>query len=102
MKDHKSLFCVLALTATVTLTLTQAGSAVAEDLVVPVGTQADRNHTNYPKMGTSQSSVRASWGEPQAVKGPVGEPAITQWIYKNFIVYFEGTHVLHTVLRQHR
>lgn len=102
MKVNKCLLCMLALVATFTLTLAPAGHAVAEDLVIPVGAQADREHLNYPKMGASQSSVRAHWGEPQAIEGPVGEPAITQWAYKNFIVYFEGTHVLHTVLKQHR
>jgi hypothetical protein len=102
MKDCKSLFYALTLTATFTLALTPADSAVAEDIVIPVGTQADRNHADIPKMGTSQTSVRSSWGEPQAIRGPVGEPPIAQWVYQDFIVYFEGNHVLHTVLKQHR
>ncbi len=102
MNDNKRPFFALALAATFTLALIPAGNVVAEDLVIPVGTQADRSHADFPKLGTSQAYVRSKWGDPQSTQGPVGEPAITQWIYQDFIVYFEGNHVLHTVLKQNR
>lgn len=46
----------------------------------------------------STASVRARWGEPQSVRGPVGEPPISQWRYPGFTVYFERDRVIHTVL----
>lgn len=102
MKDNKSLLCTVALAATFILAMAPIGHATADEVVVPVGIQGDRNHADYPRTGTTQASVRAAWGEPKTIDGPVGEPAITQWGYQNFIVYFEGNRVLHTVLKQHR
>jgi hypothetical protein len=102
MKDNKRLFCTMALAATFILAMTPVSYATADEMVVPVGAQADRNHADFPRTGTTQASVRAKWGEPRTIQGPVGKPAITQWVYQNFIVYFEGNRVLHTVLKQHR
>lgn len=100
MKKHSIMLGTLALTAT--LTLAPATSALAEQITVPVGSQADRNGVATPKTGMSQSSVRASWGEPLEVRGPVGEPPITQWHYQGFVVYFEDNRVLHSVLKPNR
>jgi len=100
MKKIRPLFGALALT-TFGL-LTPAGGTMAEELKVPVGQQADRSQTSYPKAGSLQSSVRSAWGEPAEIRGPVGQPPITEWHYQNFIVYFENDRVIHTVLkRQH-
>jgi hypothetical protein len=102
MKNHNSLFCALALAATCILAMAPISHATADEVVVPVGAQADRTHADYPRTGTTQASVRAKWGEPKAIQGPVGKPPITQWAYQNFIVYFEGNRVLHTVMKPHR
>ncbi len=100
MKKIRPLFGALALTAT--CALAPATGALAEELSVPVGQQADRNQTSYPHAGATQSSVRSGWGQPLEIQGPVGYPPITQWHYQNFIVYFENDRVIHTVLkRQH-
>lgn len=98
MRNNKTLFGVLALAAT--LSFAPAGGALAEELRTPVGNQADRDQGNYPKTGLSQSTVRAKWGNPLDVRGPVGEPPITQWHYQGFVVYFENDLVLHTVLKR--
>ena len=66
--------------------------AVAMPLVAVSGTVTDG-----PKRGLSQQDVRAQYGEPQVVKGPVGQPPITRWDYPHYVVYFEYQTVLHTV-----
>ncbi len=39
--------------------------------------------------GTSMDQVRAMRGEPLEVRGPVGDPPITRWIYADEVLYFE-------------
>lgn len=59
---------------------------------------------NYvPSRGMSMHSVKAQYGQPQAVtrsSGPVKPqwPRITVWHYSGFSVYFERSTVLHTVV----
>ena len=100
MREQTTLFGALAITAA--LAFFPMTSAVAEEVRVPVGTQADRNQASFPGSGMSQASVRASWGAPVEIQGPVGQPPITQWHYRGFIVYFEGNRVIHTVLMPNR
>lgn len=76
--------------------------ANAEELKVPVGSQADRSQISLPSTGMSEDSVRNRWGTPQEIKGPVGQPPISQWHYQNFVVYFEGNRVIHAVVKQHK
>ncbi len=53
-----------------------------------------------PQLGQSMDQVRAQWGEPEKMDGPVGEPPITRWEYEVFTVYFEGDKVIHSVVKQ--
>lgn len=98
MRNNKTLFGVMVLASALWFAPTSV--VLAEELRTPVGSQADRAHGNYPKAGLSQSSVRAKWGNPLEIRGPVGEPPITQWDYQDFVVYFENDLVLHTVLKR--
>lgn len=100
MRKHRILLGALAISAT--MSLFPAASAVAEEIRVPVGAQADRDQGNFPDTGMSQDSVRTSWGAPLEIQGPVGQPPITQWHYQDFVVYFENDRVIHTVLKQNR
>lgn len=84
------------------MTLAPVTGALAEELRVPVGSQADRGDQNVPRVGTTQASVRASWGQPASIEGPIGQPPITQWNYGNFVVYFESDRVIHSVLTPQR
>ncbi|MFO8140505.1 MAG: hypothetical protein R6T87_01145 [Marinobacter sp.] len=100
MKNKRTLIATMALT-----TLISAGVAShvhAEQLTVPVGSQADRSQVSLPITGMSQDSVRDRWGAPQDIKSPVGEPPISQWDYPDFIVYFEHDRVLHSVVKRNR
>lgn len=100
MQKNKTLLSALALTAAITLTTTSG--VVAEQVTIPVGSQSDRSSVSTPQTGMSQASVRTAWGAPQEIRGPVGQPPISQWHYPDFIVYFERDRVLHTVLRPKR
>ncbi|PHQ26449.1 hypothetical protein CLH62_02315 [Marinobacter guineae] len=100
MTKNRILLGTLALATT--LALFPAASAVAEEIRVPVGAQADRDQANFPGTGMSQASVRSSWGSPLEIQGPVGQPPISQWHYQNFVVYFENDRVIHTVLKHNR
>lgn len=51
-----------------------------------------------PQRGMSEARVRADFGSPSSVRGPVGSPAITRWNYDGFTVYFENGISLHTVV----
>jgi len=51
-----------------------------------------------PQRGMSEARVRADFGSPSSVRGPVGSPAITRWNYDGFSVYFENGISLHTVV----
>ncbi|HET8800167.1 MAG TPA: hypothetical protein VFN01_03195 [Marinobacter sp.] len=91
-----------ALAITASLILVPLTSAVAEVISVPVGSQAERSQISVPDTGMSQASVRAKWGEPMTIEGPVGQPPISQWHYQRFVVYFENDRVLHTVIKPRR
>nr|WP_297400700.1 hypothetical protein [uncultured Marinobacter sp.] len=91
-----------ALAITASLILVPLTSAVAEVISVPVGSQTERSQISVPDTGMSQASVRAKWGEPMTIEGPVGQPPISQWHYQRFVVYFENDRVLHTVIKPRR
>ncbi len=61
------------------------------------------NGMNLPRRGMSMSQVEKSYGAPQSKLSPRGgdtgkHPVINRWDYANFIVYFERSHVIHSVL----
>nr|MBV6630813.1 hypothetical protein [Oceanococcus sp. HetDA_MAG_MS8] len=43
--------------------------------------------------------VRAERGEPQSIRGPVGEPPITTWVYPEDRLYFEHQQLIIAVPR---
>ncbi len=75
-------------------------TAHAEQVTIPVGSQADRSETRLPVNGMSEYAVQDHWGAPQEVREPVGQPPIRQWHYQDFIVYFENNRVLHSVMKR--
>lgn len=97
-KASSGLICMAA-----ALLLGSALPGHAEEVAVPVMDQADRSSSqNLPRTGQSQDAVRERQGEPQRIDGPVGEPPISQWHYPDFVVYFEGQHVIHSVMKPNR
>ena len=74
----------------------------AEVLKIPVGTQAlDKQQRQLPINGQSRSTVEAQYGAPEAINQAIGKPPISSWQYRDYTVYFEYDHVLHSV-RKHQ
>jgi len=51
-----------------------------------------------PNRGLTMDEVRASFGEPSNIKGPVGQPPITVWEYPDYNVYLEQQYVIDSVV----
>jgi len=51
-----------------------------------------------PPRGMTMHEVSEKFGAPANKLGPVGAPPITRWEYAGFVVYFEGDHVIHSVI----
>ncbi|MGC1549788.1 MAG: hypothetical protein WA777_14795 [Rhodanobacter sp.] len=77
------------------------GTARAESLLVNRVQQ--ENGMNMPTRGMSMDQVAKQYGAPLRKLTPRGgdtakHPVINRWEYSNFIVYFQGSHVIHAVL----
>jgi hypothetical protein len=83
---------ILALVAS----LLAVSVAQADTLVIEAVKQAAG--VERPVRGQSMAAVESLYGAPQQVKGPVGQPPITQWVYPGFTVSFEGQTVVHAVV----
>ncbi len=51
-----------------------------------------------PTQGMSMADVEQKFGMPEQKFAAVGEPPITRWQYADFLVYFEHSHVIHSVV----
>ncbi len=59
---------------------------------------------NLPKNGMTMAEVRREYGAPIKILPTRGgssryQPPIHRWEYAKYIVYFQNTHVIHSVLR---
>lgn len=76
-------------------------AAVSETIEIPVGQQAPEHwEMDRPIAGMSKAQVEKKYGEPEKRYAAVGEPPISRWEYADYIVVFEYSTVLHTVLKQ--
>ncbi|NOR65733.1 MAG: hypothetical protein GQ528_00070, partial [Woeseiaceae bacterium] len=53
-----------------------------------------------PASGTTAAIVESTFGAPDAKVAPVGDPPISRWVYKDFVVFFEYERVIHAVIRR--
>lgn len=89
---------IVRCTALATALLLSPMMAAAEVLVI--------EHTDQtagmqkPANGMSMADVEARYGSPQEQRAPVGDPPITQWIYSDFVVYFEHNLTIHSVTKR--
>lgn len=93
---------LVTLTLALALGLGIVGHTQAEQVTVPLGSQADRSQASLPVNGMTQETVQERWGPPLEIREAVGQPPIIQWHYEEFVVYFEDNRVLHTVMKRHR
>lgn len=82
----------------VALLLVFSAGIASADTVKMKGISADGDGVR-PTRGMSQASVSAKYGEPEEKRAAVGEPPISQWVYDDFIVYFEYDKVIHAVVK---
>jgi hypothetical protein len=76
-------------------------SAHAESLRMKV---KQEQRYNLPTRGMTMDQVKRKYGAPLKVLATRGggskfQPPIHRWEYANYIVYFEYSHVIHSVLR---
>ena len=72
---------------------------MGDRIVIPVGSQGkDHPDLVLPQKGLKQGQVREQFGEPLEQTAPKGEPPISRWRYQEFVVYFEGDTVIHSVV----
>jgi hypothetical protein len=90
---HKHVHTVIGLLAGLV-----AGQALAQNLEM-TGTPAAQS-VPAPSRGQSMAQVEQRFGEPSQRVAAVGEPPISRWVYPQFVVYFEHSHVVHAVTRQ--
>lgn len=58
------------------------------------------NQAGKPTRGMTQTSVQASYGQPQLTNAAVGDPPISRWEYAGFVVFFEYDRVIHAVSKR--
>jgi hypothetical protein len=71
----------------------------AEVITLPIGEQTRQSDLDMPVRSMNKQDVRRDYGDPQEITDAVGEPPISQWIYGDYVVYFEGDWVLYSVVK---
>ena len=74
-------------------------SIVHADTLQMEGTTPDQSQA-WPTRGMTQASVERRYGIPEARQAAVGDPPISRWEYKDFVVFFEHDRVIHAVARR--
>ena len=90
----KKLFLLLSMALLCTSTIIQA-----ETLTVPTYSVPNTSSgVLRPTRGMSMSSVAQKFGQAERKSAAIGNPPITKWVYSDFIVFFEYSHVIHSVI----
>ncbi len=106
VKFTRSLPVIIMLAAAVGFAAPQVASAAQSrqhgDSLLMRRVQQEKG-MSMPQRGQSMGQVEKKWGAPQRKLSPRGgdtgkHPKINRWEYSNFIVYFEHSHVIHSVL----
>jgi len=76
-----------------------ASSGHAETIKIPLGQQSSGQQIDRPTLGMHQNVVEKQFGEPTSWQEPKGTPPISRWEYEHFVVYFESSYVIHSVVK---
>jgi hypothetical protein len=76
------------------------GAAGAESLEMDGMSQS--SGAARPTSGMTAENVEAKFGSPDVKVAPVGDPPITRWEYKDFVVFFEYDRVIHAVVKRNK
>ena len=71
----------------------------AEVITLPLGEQTRMSALDMPVRSMNKQDVRRDYGDPQEITDAVGEPPISQWVYTDYVVYFEANWVLYSVVK---
>ena len=71
----------------------------AEVITLPIGEQTRMSGLDMPVRSMDKQDVLRDFGDPQEITDAVGEPPISQWVYADYVVYFEGNWVLYSVVK---
>lgn len=85
--------------AAVALAVMAAAPVAADTLLITAVKQEASVRRPWSDMTMAQ--VEQKFGQPQKKLPAVGNPPITRWIYKNYVVYFERNRVIHSVVIRH-
>jgi hypothetical protein len=101
VKFTSSLPIIAMLVATAGFVAPRVASATGDTLLVH--RVQEENSMNLPSRGESMAAVEKTYGAPLRKLSPAGgdtakHPQINRWEYPTFIVYFEHSHVIHSVL----
>ncbi len=88
MQKYITLFLLFTYQVTVT---SQADTLLIEEV-------NKTSNINKPTRGMTMNQVISKFGKPEVKKKAVGKPPITQWLYSDFIVYFESQWVIQAVI----
>lgn len=95
--DHRYLRIAAVLVAGLAGPL--AGRCVmAETIATGNGIAVKDSDIATPSRGMTMDEVANRFGAPSAKVPAVGKPPISRWEYAGFVVYFEGDHVIHSVV----
>ena len=101
----KPLFLKLSLTAVLAVTAQMIPMTAQAD-ILSIGSNAQvLKKANMPEHGQTMRAVSNKFGTAQSVKTSKGKvtkrnPKITRWDYSGFSVFFENTHVIHSVIHR--
>jgi len=73
-------------------------SGRAETVAVDTGIEVKPSDVAAPPRGMTMNEVATKFGAPVTKIPAVGKPPISRWEYPGFVVYFEGDHVIHSVI----
>ena len=54
---------------------------------------------DFPRRGMTKDKVQNELGKPLEIVAPIGKPPISRWVYRDRIVYFEYSSVVHVVAK---
>jgi hypothetical protein len=103
--NTKPLFLKLSLTAVLAVSAPMIPMTAQAD-ILSIGSNAQvLKKANMPKHGDSMRMVSQKFGAAQRVKKSKGKvtkrnPKITRWDYSGFSVFFENSHVIHSVIHR--
>lgn len=72
--------------------------AVADKLIIDRVYESEA--FNVPQRGLSMNQVTTTYGEPLMKFDSIGNPPITKWEYPDFLVYFERSWVIRSVVKK--